>query len=251
MHHVLLHKLSQMIGPRTIWIQLETMPNQWESQAIGIQTTCLRSWLYLVCSQWAPCKMNGWNLTTVKARILDRLPPHHPSLVQSQHYAAVPQHQSHQWRWCKGRSLGPSATRNLRKKSGKRYMFSFQKISRSTSILEKSTPLGPIGSWINSSTLETQPWKRWTSKALLCLFKEITDATGTDAREDLHEFGGRDAEEGHARLPGSNHWATHRWVGKGHLELEKKTAFWWRKLIFFVYAYVFTIHESVLPYWWS
>ena len=42
----------------------------------------------------------------------------------------------------------------------------------------------------------------FVSKTLLGLFKEISDATGTDACEDLHEFGGRDAEEGHARLSG-------------------------------------------------
>ena len=55
------------------------------------------------------------------------------------------------------------------------------------------------------------------TKALLGLFKEISDATGTDAREDLHEFGGRDAEEGHARLSRSKPLGLRApgiWVGK-------------------------------------
>ena len=82
------------------------------------------------------------------------------------------------------------------------------------------------------------------TKALLGLFKEISDATGTDAREDLHEFGGRDAEEGHARLSRSKPLGlTGIWVGKNQ-------HFWWRKNCLYWYKCIciFTIHESKLPY---
>lgn len=74
------------------------------------------------------------------------------------------------------------------------------------------------------------------TKALLGLFKEISDATGTDAREDLHEFGGRDAEEGHARLSRSKPF------GKGHLGfgLGKTNIFGEGKTAFIgINAYVF------------
>ena len=64
------------------------------------------------------------------------------------------------------------------------------------------------------------------TKALLGLFKEISDATGTDAREDLHEFGGRDAEEGHARLSRSKPLGVgHLGFGEKNNVLVKETAF--------------------------
>ena len=82
------------------------------------------------------------------------------------------------------------------------------------------------------------------TKALLGLFKEISDATGTDAREDLHEFGGRDAEEGHACLSRSKPLglrATGIWRKKQRFG-EGNCLYWYKCIC------IFTIHESKLPY---
>ena len=82
------------------------------------------------------------------------------------------------------------------------------------------------------------------TKALLGLFKEISDATGTDAREDLHEFGGRDAEEGHACLTSRNPWGLGTWALEKNPNIfgEGNGLYWYQCIC------IFTIHESKLPY---
>ena len=50
------------------------------------------------------------------------------------------------------------------------------------------------------------------TKSLLGLFKEVAHAWGADAREDLHEFGGRDAEERDTGLRKGQNKRLYDWI---------------------------------------